>query len=84
MVKFDGEFDFWMRDKVLKPIVLKYLKGIPLSEAEFQTFKRYLLSWIKVFAMGIPPSLYKSLEILTQDQLGECFDILLNYGVDPL
>ena len=83
-MKFDGEFEFWQRDEVLKPIVMKYLSDSLLSEQEFQTFKRYLISWVKTFAIGIPPDLYKTLEILVQEQLAECFDILSNYGVDPL
>lgn len=78
------DFDFWMRDKRLIPIVKKYLNNIELSPEEFQLFKRYICWWVKYLAIGIPFEFYSVMETLEQDDLGSCFCFLLQHGVDPL
>ena len=81
---------FWMNEQsgVLRPVVEKYLRGEPLTDAEVSLMRAYCLQWIELGDWRGGPEFDalsdRLASVRSQAQLEAWLDKAIDLGIDPL
>lgn len=72
----------------LQPVVLKYLKYVPLTPREVNTMKSYLLQWVQSPVWGDDEEMKTVRELVlnihTRDDIDRAIEAATEIGADPL